>query len=150
MAGIYNKYILFSQPRCGTTPLGSGRLNIPRSRAFGRSDARALLPTPQLLPIDLAGRRQRKTFDELDGSGIFVGGQLAFHVLLDTPLERVRRGHTSREADERLDHRSTDGVGRCDHRGLGDVVELEQRFLDFRGPDPITAALDEIIVATHE
>src|SRR6266850_3833452 len=122
MAGIYNKYIMFARTVQPLHPVGSVTVTIPRYRVFRLRNLRRLLAAPQLLPVDLSRSRQREALDELDGSRVFVGGQLSLHVLLDTPLQRIRWRHAGRQTDQRLHDRSADGVRRGDHSRLGDLV----------------------------
>src|SRR5438034_9215888 len=105
------------------------------------------LSQPQHPPLHFSRGGHRQAVEELDFLGIFVGRELAAHVLLQLRLKRRRSLVARREHDEGLHDMSALGIGAADYGAVRDRGMLHQSVLDLRGTDAVARALEHVVAA---
>src|SRR5262252_581740 len=128
------------------------RVFIPTASCSIPDDARLLRGgwfdrVSQHAPKDLPDHTLRQLRAKLDAGGDLVRRELR----ATERTQIVFAGHRSRaEHDPSANGLAFDGIGHARHANLGYGGMRRQHFLDFAGPDLLTARLDQVFLPVHD
>src|SRR5512141_199912 len=108
------------------------------------------LLVPQDPPQEFSLQRARKFRDELDDPWQLVDRDVLPTAVEDLLFQLLAGCVTRSQDDEGLDVLPADGVGNPDHAGVGHGRMLQESVFDLLGTDPVTRALDQVLLARNE
>src|SRR3712207_9081489 len=111
----------------------------------GRNSPSHHLALPQLDAPDLAARRLRKLWDELDVAGMLVRGGLGLAEVLYLPRQLVGRLAVLGHDDIGLDDAAAVLIRGRNHRALDDGRVLYEDAFDLEGTDAVAGGEDHIV-----